>query len=694
MKSPSASSGVRTVVNTACGMCIQQCGIKVHVDNARIASVEGMTEHPQNRGKICVKARQIPDYQVLDDRLKYPLVKEDGKRRRVSWEEALETIATKLTKGKERYGAASLGVLVGDPVSLALRAGPDLIGRFCDVYGTPNRFHSVDLCGPGRFRAYAVTIGKWCAADFENSQCIVVWGANQDKSMPWVAERIHQATRKGAKLLVIDPRRTLLAKRADIHVQPMPGTDGLLALAMLHTIISDGLYDKDFVENWTVGFDKLVNHVKSYSPEEVEGATRVPAYEIRRLARTYATIHPACIQRGTKIEQCGSGFQTMRSTLILEAITGNIDVPGGAVGLWSGLRGRAFRLPDKMGSLKLVGADRFPLAHKAGSITYGDAAMLNWSDLTSVGAPYHVRSMIISGGNPLVTWPNSTKVRRALNNLDFLVVMDIFMTDTANMADVVLPACTFLERLDLCQMYQLVGVPAVMLRQPVIQPPWECWSDCRFWLELAKSMGYGGNFPWKDDEAVLDYYLEPSGLTIRQLRDDHPTGIITGSKRFGEYKQRGFRTPSGKVELYSEELESLGYDPLPTYRAPRESPTTAPELAKEYPLVLTTGARELEFWHSQHRNLPRLRLRRPEPTAEIHPITARRYDIVDGNMMVVETKRGAAEVKSRVTEDIIPDVVCLSHAWPGVNELTDDMPDDPVTGYVGLAASLCRIERK
>jgi anaerobic selenocysteine-containing dehydrogenase len=694
MSNSSTSPRDHKVIKTACGMCIQQCGINVHLRNEKIDRIEGMPEHPHNRGTICAKARQIHEYVYSDDRLKYPLRKEDGRWKRISWEEALDTIVMRLMEDKERYGASSLGVLVGDPVSLALRSGPDLIGRFCDVYGTPNRFHSVDLCGSSRFRAYSVTVGKWCTADIENSKCIVIWGGNPHKSMPTVARRVIEAIRRGAKLIVIDPRRTPLAKRADVHVQPRPGSDGFLALAMLNTIVSEGLYDKEFVEKWTVGFDRLVEHVKRYTAQDAERVTGISAENINRMARVYANNRPACIQRGTKIEQCGAGFQTIRATLVLEAICGNIDIPGGAVGLSSGLRARPFRLPDKMSSMKLVGADRFPLAHQAGGITYGDAAMLNWADLVLAGEPYLIKSMVISGGNPLLMWPNSTKVRQALEKLEFLVIMDVFMTATADMADIVLPACTFLERLDLCQIYQLAGVPAVMLRRLVVHPLWESWSDSKFWLELARRMGYQEYFPWQDEEATLDYLLEPSGLTVKYLRDEHPTGIISGHKRFYEYKEKAFRTRSGKVELYSEELQELGYDPLPTYREPPESPMSTPELAKEYPLILTTGTRESEFWHSQHRNLGRLRQRALEPMAEIHPDTAREYGVRDGDVMIIETKRGSGEIRAKVTEDIIPNVVCTSHAWLGVNALTDDMPADPVSGYVPFAASLCRIQKR
>jgi len=679
------------VVKTACGMCIHECGINVYVENDRIIKIEGLPEHPDSQGKICVKAHQIPDWVYHEDRLKYPMKRENGEWRRISWEEALDTIATKLKELKERDGATSLAVIAGDPAGMAYQVGWDVISRFCDVYGTPNIFDPGNLCGNSGFLASVVTIGKMCTPDLENSRCIILWAQNPHKSFLPFVRRINEALRKGAKLIVINPKRTPFAKRADIHVQPRPGTDGALALAMLNTIISEGLYDREFVENWTVGFDKLAEHVKQYTTGWAERITGVAAEEIKKIAQIYATTKPACISASvTKLQQCQCGFQNFRSLTILEAITGHLDIPGGSARISSGLTRRPHRLLEKMGDMKRTGADEYPIFHQIGGRMLALGGMPNWGDLVLAGKPYLVKMMIISAANPVVTWPNSTKVKQALNKLEFLVVMDVFMTATAEMADIVLPACTFLEKVSTTGM-SLVA----MLRRPVIPPLWESWSDCKFWLELAKRMGYEEYFPWKDDEEVLDHFLEPTGLTVKYLRDEHPTGILPLTTHFDEYKKRGFRTPSGKVELYSEELEEMGYDPLPTYQEPIESPISTPELAKDYPLVLTTGAREMEYWHSQHRNLSKLRRRNREPMAEIHPDTARKYGISDGDLMVVETKRGSIEIKARVSQDIMPDIVSVPHGWAESceNVLTDDMPVDPVSGYIAFTGLLCKITK-
>jgi anaerobic selenocysteine-containing dehydrogenase len=233
-----------------------------------------------------------------------------------------------------------------------------------------------------------------------------------------------------------------------------------------------------------------------------------------------------------------------------------------------------------------------------------------------------------------------------------------------------------------------------MLRQKIIEVG-ECWSDMRFWLELAQRMGYEEHFPWKDDEEVLDYLLEPSGLTLKGLHEDEPGGVFYRSMKYRQYEQRGFRTPSGKVELYSETLEKLGQDPLPTHRESQESTVSTPDLAREYPLILTTGARIDRYLHSQLHNIPRLRRGVPKPTAEIHPRTAAEYGIADGETINVETKRGSIEIEASLSDDILPRVVSIPHGWEkaNVNLLTDMGFADPLTGVPAFKSMLCKINK-
>jgi len=677
------------VVKTACEMCWKSCGLDVYVEDGKMLKVKGTSDHPFSRGHMCVKARQLVEHVYHKDRLQYPMKKENGSWRRISWDEALDTIAEKLTSYREKYGPASHGVFVGDPVSLLGVTGWEMIRRFCDAYGTPNRFFVTDLCGGSAMLAEIVTLGSMWEPDTENASCIVVWADNPHNTRPSIVSHIAAARKKGARLIVIDPRQVPIARQADIHLRPRPATDGALALAMLNVIVSEGLYDREFVENYAVGFDKLAEHVKQYPPEHAERVSSVPAEDIRRTARMYATTKPACIPFGFKLSQNHSGFHTTRCVSILQAVTGNIGIPGGSRRK-AFLRSRPLGLPELMRGTKHVGAARFPIWDAYQMTNAG--CMTNWGDLVLKDEPHRLRTVIVQGANPAVTWPNTPKVARALEALDLLVVMDIFMTETAEKAHIVLPACTFLEKLS------LAIESGTMLRRPVIEPLHESWSDCKFRLELARRMGYGEYFPWEDDEDVVDYAIEPSGWSVERIKAENPSGMLLDVFHPGihEYKQRGFRTPSGKAELYSETLKNLGCDPLPTYTELSQGSASTPDLAGEYPLTLITGTRDLEFWHTQHHRLAKLHRRNPEPLAQIHPSTAAEYGIGDRDVMIVENRIGRIEIKALVSEDILPGIVSIPHAWAKAceNMLIDDAPADPVSGFVAYSGPLCRIRRK
>lgn len=685
------------IVKTACGFCYDNCGINVYVENDRIRRVEGMAEHPSNRGMICVKARQAVDLVYSEDRLKCPMRRSSGGWQRISWDEALDTIAGRLKHVLDTDGPTAYASLFGDVVGMSGHMGGELIHRFCDLLGTPNRFLPDQMCFKSGARAQIVTIGKFAQPDPENARCIIIWGHNPHASFPISVPRIQTALDAGARLIVIDPRRIPFARRADLHVQPRPGTDCALALAMLNVIVTENLCDNEVIDGWTMGFEDLAEHVGQYPPEWAEGITGISADDIRTIARSFATIKPSCVIIGaTSLDQQRSGFHTIRAITILQVITGNLDVPGGWVRVSGKLRLKPIRPEEKVRSIPFIGADAYPLMNEAGGRVYGEPQAVDWPNLVLEGKPYPLKMMIISGSNPVVTWPNSPRVREALQKIEFLAVHDIFMSKTAEMADIVLPACTFLERTEICDLYAAqTRTPYAMLRKAVIDPLWESWPDWKFWTALAHRMGYGEYFPWRSAEEALDEFLEPAGLTVDKLTNEIPQGLISGSVHYGEFRKRPVRTPSGKIEIYSETLSRLGYDPLPTYHENPETPLSAPDVAGEYPLILTTGSRLLEFWHSQHRHLPGLKERNPEPRADIHPDTAVRYGVVDEEMVDVETPRGKITVKARVNDGIMPGVVDVSHAWPQatVNMLTDNAPGDPISGYPIFKGLLCRVRR-
>ncbi|MBA7701047.1 Acetylene hydratase [subsurface metagenome] len=463
-------------------------------------------------------------------------------------------------------------------------------------------------------------------------------------------------------------------------------------------IINEGLFDKGFVENRTAGFDKLKAHVQDYPPEKVGEITWVPAETIREVARFYATNKPACITWGNGIDNNINNFQTSRAIAILRAITGNIGNHGGDLE-WS----PSGIVPK--GSPELLQQDVLSPGVRAKRISAGEGILpiifyaLPQNLITAMikATPYPIRSAFVQGSNLLHTYTNAREVYKALKSLDFLVVTDFFMTPTAELADIVLPVGTYLE---IDSLHESEYMPVVNIIQKVAQIG-ECWSDYKIYNELAKRLGLG-NYFWEDDKKALDFILKPAGLTFDEFRK---AGVISGSKQYRKYEQNGFNTPSGKVELYSSRLEGWGFDPLPVYHEPPESPYSEPELAKEYPLVFTNW-KLAPFIHAGGRQIESLRGSHPEPLATIHTETASKLGIKEDDRVYIETKRGRIKHKATLTPNIDPRVVILEHGWwfpeknsemhhwaeSNLNILTDDKP--PYAREIGsatLRGILCKV---
>jgi len=687
----SESSGEDTrAIKTLCHMCDEDCGITVHVSDGTAVRVEGMAEHPLSYFEVCPKARAILDYVYAPDRLKFPQMRVDDTWRRISWDEALDTIAKKLEDIRKKDGMKAVAILQG--YGTGHEELKWYMQRFSDVYGTPNFASIGSLCYHARAIGLGLTYGGVAMPDYQNAKCILIWGCNPKESVGrsskgWLTENYLASNKRPAKLVVIDPRRTPFAKVADVHARIRPGTDAALGLGMLNVIIQEGLYDRDFVDRWTVGFEELAKHIENYPPEKVEEITYVPANIIEDIARIYATSKNACIIHDEGVDGNRNGVQAARTIGILEAVTGNIDVAGGNV-FPPKLSLTYLRIPENLKE-KPLGAEEYPLYYEF----WHEGQAMVWWDTLLTGKPYPLKAMIIAGANPLLTFPNTAKVRRALEKLDLLVVFDDFMTETAKMADIVLPASTFLERTQHKE-YGSRNTGYVTLRRAAVGPLWESWPDWKFWFKLAKRMGYQEYFPWNDVEEAIEFLLKPSEVTLERLKQN-PGGVHLVEKRRRSYEDRGFGTPSKKVEIYSEKLRKYGYEPLPVHVEPEESPVSSVELAKDYPLILTTGSRIFEYTHSQLRNIPRLRERVPYPYAEINPKTARESSIRDSDEVVVESKRGVIKVKVKVTEDVPTWLVNIPHGWAeaNVNLLTDDGGRDPISGFPPLKSLLCRVRK-
>lgn len=668
------------IIKTLCPMCHSHCGIDAHGKNGRLVKVSSVKEHPFN--KLCIKAPRIVDWLYSKERITSPLRKVNGTWQRISWEEAFAIIATKLSNIKESYGAKALVIHLGEPL-IATQVGR-VASRFCSLYGTPNFTTGGSLCFLAKAIGHGLSLNNRILAlapSYEKTRCVVVWGYNPQQSNIREAASILSAKRRGAKILVVDPRATPLAKRADIHLQIRPGTDCALALGLLNVIMGEELYDKDFIQNWASGFDRLKENVKTYRPEVVEGITWVPAESIRKFARVYAASKPATIAQGVPLDHCPNGVQNSRAISILIAITGNLDIPGGNI-YNPPLKQTSLRIKGAVSPDEAIGAE-YPIF---GRFT-GEVTAIPLADAIISQKPYPVKALIVQAANPVLTWPNTNKVKQAFSQLDLLVVSDLFMTETAKVAHIFLPAATFLEG-EILKTYTFAGLPLVARGNKVVEPLGDCWEDWRMWCELGRKMGYASYFPWQSADELFTTLLEPSGITVEQLKQN-PGGILYQEPDWEKYKVEKLSTPSGKVEIFSEIMAEYGYDPLPTFNQ------VSVESAEDYPFILITGTRVSAFTHSQHRNITKLKRLSPHPLVEINTITAQGLGIADGDEVIVESAIGSIKLKAKITPDIHPRVISLQHGWDEANAniLTDDKERDPISCYPALRGILCRVTK-
>ena len=677
---------VREVL-TDCTLCYHSCGTRVTVDDGKAVRVEGLESHPLNRGKLCPKGEAALENVYDPNRILYPMKRVLGKWERLSWDQALGEIADKLNSLKEAFGPAVLGVFSGS-IGVENLEMAGLTQRFKAAFGSPNFFSVESICYRMRIRTRQMTFGKYPTEELD-SNLYILWGHNPEESDFPLEIALKRNLEKGSRIVVIDPKRIPLADRAEMYLRIRPGTDGAMALAMINVIVSERLYDEGFIEKHTTGFDELKENIGRYTPEWAEKITWVPAEDTRRVARLFASVEGAAIYQGTCTQdQTANGTQNSRAFSILQIITGNINKPGGWV--------ISPRL--KLGNVGLsvegkpLGVDRYPLFYEV----WGRKSPYGVVTCVPESVPDKIKAFLVVGGNPVVSMADSNAFRQAFRKLDLLVVQDLFMTETGELAHYVLPACSHLEKWGVAYSYNVCHcLPYLMLRKKAIEPLGESWSEWKFFTELANRVGIGDKFPWGSEEELVAFELAPTGLTFEQLLHDKPEGDFYQLKRYG-MEQGGLTTPSGKMEIYSAALKEIGFDALPSYREPQRSPQGSPELLGRYPLILSTGNRNRYFTHGQFRRIRSLREKSPEPTAEVGRRTAAEYGVRDGDRIVIETNRGAVRMTARVNERVAEGVVLVPHGWSGeanANLLTDTQCREPIMGYPEVKALLCSIRK-
>jgi len=647
----------RTVVRAACPHdCPDTCALEITVENGRAIRVDGAADHPTTRGVLCTKVARYLDRTYSSERVLYPLRRtgRKGSRsfERTSWDEALDTISTRF----KEIAASADGPQAILPYSYAGTMG---LLQYCSM--DRRFFHRLGaslldrtICSTAGKAGYVATIGASIGTDieqFENAKLILIWGSNPIVSNLHLWSRVQEAKRRGAKLVAIDPYRSLTAEKCQVHLAPLPGTDAALALGMMHVLIAEDLLDHDYIDRYTLGFDALRQRVCEYPPERAAQITGLPAADIVSLARDYGTIKPAAIRLNYGMQRHAGGGMAMRTAACLPALVGAWREPaGGALLSSSGtypVNSKALERPDLIWNN--------PRTINMSAI--GDAL------LETRDPP--IRAIHVYNSNPLAVAPESAKVVAGFSREDlFCVVHDVFLTDTADYADIVLPATTQLEHLDVHSSY---GHLYVLANNPAIAPLGEAKPNTEVFRLLAARMGFGDDCFRESDEDIARNAFLPDhprlrGLDWEKLRAEGWRRLDVPTP-FAPFAQGDFPTPSGKCEFYSESLKQQGIDPLPTYIPPRESAASNPALAAKFPLaIISPPARHA--LNSTFANLPVFIEHEQTPWLDIHPDDAAARGIADGDQVRVFNGRGSLRLTARVsTRSRTGVVVALSIWW-------------------------------
>jgi thiosulfate reductase / polysulfide reductase chain A len=705
--------GELKVIPSTCTECPVHCGSLVHVRDGVVEDVKPNPAHPLSKGAMCIKGlRGSTGITYSELRLLHPLQRVgergEGRWQRISWDEALDNAAERFAAAREQYGPLSL---IGACNNVWFGRGVPVVMLLRSL-GSPNWMINQDMCGGCRavsLRSTGLDITR--GEDIDNASCALVVGRNSYEADPteWIA--LKDLKKRGGQIIVIDPKRIPTVGIADLWLRPKSGTDAALGLAMIHVMITESLYDKDFVAKATHGFDKLVERAREFDPQRTEQLTGVPAEDIVAAVRIYARGSSTFVS-GHGIDAFSAGVQTFRAFHCLVAISGNVDRLGG---------NRRVKKPEGfLDNLQLVHDPRFRLPREVEEQTLGASQFPLWAgprgwqtachnptavDAILTGKPYPVRAMYVSGTNIVITYPNTTKTVEALRSLDFLMVASDTMTPTAELADIVVPKTTGLEE---DEIRLQPGGPLITMAQAVVPPRGEARNDfqiARGLLDKLQARGAAtANFlPWRSQDEFIKFLLGDSGgIRLEALRRD---GYATFPYALEDFEK--FPSPTGRIELYSEAIASIGVDPLPNFAPPARDAADA-RIKAQYPLTLLTGNREKTYHNSRFRDQPWAKKISPDPRLLLNPVTAKAMAVADGQWVRVETPhaRGSCKAKIKITENTPEGVISTGMGWwrpgsamPGsgafdVNinaAMTYDGPWDPISGSVDLRGILCRI---
>ncbi|PID49053.1 MAG: molybdopterin oxidoreductase [Proteobacteria bacterium] len=689
------------IKHSTCYECDANCAFTVKLnEQGQAISVEGLANCP--RGQMQLERLYHPE------RLLYPLKsvgrKGSGKFERISWDEALNTIAAELQKAKQQYGAPAVGFFAG----YTKEARPQL-QRLAHAFGSPNYLTESGCCFSATMVAEKLTYGyklkTTSTIESPKTRCVLVWSTNAAGSIPPFEDHHLVKRKKHRKMIVVDPRRTETAELADIHLQIRPGTDGALALGFHHLIFANGWQDQVFLDEWASGLDNFLEYIQDFTPKHVAFVCGIKESDLRAAVEMFSTTLPSQIAMSpTSTVQHSNGFQNHRAMILLSAVLGMIDREGGNRFFNDKVLPKAIELFDicQRELPPRIGDEVFPIWTK-----YWPAAQsMLMPDCILEGKPQMLRALLAMGINTAM-WANSKRMELALSTLDFFAVSDFFHNPATLQADIVLPAATSLERSALIAYPGCAYQGEVKYRRQALTPRGEAKADAQIFLELGVKLGMGAQFWQGDIEASWAEMAEGLPDEIRQAIYQNPEGVIVYSPVIEElvdhgfldadrqWRIHGFKTATGKIEFDSLELSEQGYEGLPVYHEPVESPLSTPALLTHFPLVLTSGGRQKYFTHSQQHNVQSALALDPYPRIQIHPDDAAARTIQEGDVVEVSSPRGAVQFRAEVTDQIKSGVVHCFHGWnqANINELTDDKHLDPISGFPPFKSLLCQVKK-